>query len=285
MLLSLLWDQRAEFRWNKQGVQHHPNPRELNSCSRESWGCPVQQFQRHCVYFRSARVYSRSARLPGLTELGSERCFEVAPAVYTALWERCPGHLSWPQLSWSTGQHSLAQRALSPMAHRCLAHLVSLHSPPHTISVCFCPPVPSPQLSSFSSEHLANKQTNKKKNPSSSWFQPSQTGGSCTRLIIVPIPSQHSQCPLQKTRMETHSRIKKGQQRLLRSDRRLLVMAHSILDLQPSQLKALHPPGDAENSENSHPLSNTPDLTPINTKSGKISEPTQAPHFLWLLKR
>lgn len=200
MLLSLLWNQRAEFRWNKQGVQHHPNPRELNSCSRESCGCPVQQFQRHCVYFRSARVYSRSARLPGLTELGSERCFEVAPAVYTALWERCPGQLSWPQLSWSTGQHSLAQQALSPMAHRCLAHLVSLHSPPHTISVCFCPPVPSPQLSSFSSEHLANKQTNKQEKESllllvpaqPDWWKLHQADNCSHPISAQPVPTSEN---------------------------------------------------------------------------------------------
>lgn len=191
---------------------------------------------------------------------GLRHCFEVAcepPAVYTALWESFPGHLSWPELCWSTGQDPLAQLALSSVTHSSLSSIVSHYCPPYMISIYFCPPVPSPQPSSFSSENSANK--TQRKNLSSRRLvqtQSRQTASeSCTRLITVPISSE--QMPAQSVptsenvdgdpRSRKVSRVCSGQTGAVGDvDQTPAVTQHSV----PAAIRDKHP----LDAEISHPL-------------------------------
>lgn len=260
-----------------QSIQHHSEPQKTEFLQQGELWEPC------AAVSKDTGVYFRSARLPGHGELGSECCFEVAcepPAVYTALWESFPGLLSWPELSW---REMLGHSQHCPQWHtaiwQALSHFISLLTP----SV-FTFALQSPLLI-FQLRKL-NKQ--QQKNLSSRCLVQIQLSNwklhqpdNCSHLIWA-----------QSENADGDSRSKKGSrgcsgQAGAVSDVDQTELLHSILYLQPAQLKVqnIHP----LHAQNSHPLSNTlsskPDFTRINTGSGKISEPTQAPNFPWLLKR
>lgn len=106
--------------------------RELSSC--HQFPAAGRAVGACAALSKGTAVYFRSARLPG-----SGRCFEVAcepPAVYTALWESLPGHLSRP-----CGAQQRAPGTVSTVLNdtQLFVTMLSLYFPPYTTRIYFCP--------------------------------------------------------------------------------------------------------------------------------------------------